>query len=242
MERREFLKRSAVFLSSILISNKSKASGEENSNKQDIELEPLDPRKNIYLTIDDGPRKNMPKILENLGNNKVIFYLIGNQIKNQSGFDMACKALERGHILGNHSYSHPAFSGISFEKAKDEILKTEELIEKAYSHLSVIRFKKFFRFPYGAKKASVAEFLEENEYETQFWDIDSEDWKHYSKSHKSEGRILKDCIGAKEGDIVLTHDLPITAESIIPAYINSLEYKLIIPFAQDIIPEFHELA
>ena len=239
MERREFLKKGAVFLSSILISKK--VLSEEQLNKSLIELEPLDPRKNIYLTIDDGPRKNMPKILENLGNNKAIFYLIGCQIKSQSGFDMACRALEKGHVLGNHSYTHPVFSGISLEKAKDEILRTEELIEKAYSNLGVNKFRKFFRFPYGAKKTSVAEFLKESGYETQYWDIDSEDWKHYSKSHKSQERILRDCMKAKEGDIVLTHDLSITAELIIPSYVNSLEYKLIIPFAQDSIPEFHEL-
>jgi peptidoglycan/xylan/chitin deacetylase (PgdA/CDA1 family) len=188
---------------------------------------------NIILTIDDGPRKTMEDILERLGEkneNPAIFYIIGENLKNNYTKELAKNALAKGHLLGNHSYSHPMFSKINFETAKKEIDETEKIIEELYAEESILREKKLFRFPYGDENAKVREYLKEKGYCIQRWDIDSNDWKYYSKEKKGDlNSIINNCKKAKNKDIVLMHDNPVTSNYLIPFFTNSGEYKLVLP-------------
>lgn len=64
-------------------------------------------------------------------------------------------AIQNGFWIGNHSYTHPHFSDISLKEARGEIVKTEELIDKAYAIAERLRPARLFRFPYmdkGLKK------------------------------------------------------------------------------------------
>ena len=200
--------------------------------------------KKIQLTIDDGPLNYMEEIIEGLGENKATFYLVGNKLQIPNRFDLAKHALEQGHLIGNHSFHHPAFSKISFERMKTEITKTDNLIERIHKETGIPRTHKLFRFPYGdpgdntfnntkprnQKRKDIENFLTTQGYETQFWDTDTNDWRHYSKSKRlSRTTILKNCAKANNEDIVLCHDKPITANHIIPFYVNSQEYELTLP-------------
>ncbi|MEK6899609.1 MAG: polysaccharide deacetylase family protein [Nanoarchaeota archaeon] len=107
----------------------------------------------ISLTIDDGPTPYMKDIVDVLGDKgKATFFLVGrNMAENFSrmnGMELAKYAVERGHDLGNHSYNHPWFSDLTPEKAKEEIERTQELIEKAYAQCGKAA-PLFFRFPFG---------------------------------------------------------------------------------------------
>ena len=201
------------------------------------------PQKNVYLTIDDGPKENLHSILRCLGeNHKVTFFMIGRLLKTSEGFDLACKALELGHEIGNHSYTHPQFSKISINDAKEEIERTGEIIDKLYAKYNR-KNHKLFRFPYGdsgyfiesdesvigdkKKKKEIEEFLEKEGYTTYFWDRDSEDWKNYSKKdHREIDEIMKIVSKTKEEEVVLMHELPLTSKYIIPFYTSSQNYNL----------------
>ena len=199
-------------------------------------------KEDIYLTIDDGPRPNMEKILTRLGKeNKATFFVVGELLESQKNKDLLLKALEMGHEIGNHSYSHPEFSKISLDQSKKEIETTHELINKIYEKVGK-QNPLLFRFPYGDPgyyihescslgnknhKIKINCFLEEIGYKAFFWSLDSEDWKYYSKEkHKELKEIIENVQNAKQGDNILTHDLPITQEHIIPFYINSQKYNL----------------
>ena len=191
------------------------------------------PKKEIILTIDDGPRETMKNILEDLGPNQenpVIFYVIGGNLRNTSSRELAKKALKNGHLLGNHSYNHPDFSKINFETAKKEIERTEKIIEELHQEVKIPQTKKLFRFPFGEEDKKTKEYLQERGYSLQRWDTDSNDWKYYLKENRlSLASILLNCKEAKNEDIVLVHDLPITSKYLIPFLIYSGEYKLILP-------------
>ena len=60
-------------------------------------------------------------------------------------------ALERGFWIANHSYTHPYFSQLSLQEATEEILKTEQFIDRAHHLAGVPRSHKLFRFPFGDK-------------------------------------------------------------------------------------------
>ncbi|MFN3528258.1 MAG: polysaccharide deacetylase family protein, partial [Candidatus Altarchaeaceae archaeon] len=83
--------------------------------------------KKIFLTFDDGPNECTLKILEALKkfDAKATFFVCG---KNCQKFpEILKKIFEEGHTIGNHSFSH---SFKFFFKFKEEIEKTNELIEK----------------------------------------------------------------------------------------------------------------
>lgn len=180
----------------------------------------------IYLTIDDGPNPSMEEILNGLGNDhKATFFVVGRQLENPGRYKLARYAIERGHAVGNHSYGHPFFSRISLAQAKQEIAKTQSLIERIYKEVGKTD-PRFFRFPFGDKGAmqnsgsrkhrlDIAAFLQQERFNEYLWDIDSCDWMHYAKG-KSVPDILWNIGRAKEGHIVLIHDLPITPKYTIP--------------------------
>ena len=105
-------------------------------------------QKIAYLTIDDAPTEDMKEKIDFLDSKgiKAIWFCVG---KNLEKFpEQAIYAIKKGHIIGNHSYSHPRFSNISVEEAKNQIKKTDELIENMYKKAEVSRPVKIFRFPH----------------------------------------------------------------------------------------------
>lgn len=223
MNRRTFMKVSSLATLSFLTGVQAYA------NK---DIEPQEPeKKKIYLTIDDGPIPNLEAdILETLGDKKAVFYMIGSSINTKSGFDIACKTLESGHIIANHSYHHSCFPKISLDRARSEIEKTDAIIEKIHETAGIPRANKLFRFPYGAVKKSVVPFLKDLGYKIQFWDTDTNDWRYYSKTKPLSGNaIMENCRKAQDSDIVLCHERTFTANNIIPFYANSPEYELVLP-------------
>ena len=103
------------------------------------------------LTIDDFPSPNTPAIVDYLCEKgiRVIFFTVGTHLERH--YDEAVSALRRGMIAGNHSYSHPHFSQISYEQGVEEIEKTERMLDKLYADAGVARIHRPFRFPYGDK-------------------------------------------------------------------------------------------
>lgn len=108
-------------------------------------------KKVAYLTIDDSPSKDMKKKLDTLVSNGIpaIWFCIGRFLQKKEKY--AVHAIQSGHILGNHSYSHPRFSFLPLKKCFEEIQKTDKIINDIYRKAQIERPAKFFRFPYGDK-------------------------------------------------------------------------------------------
>ena len=106
--------------------------------------------KKVILTFDDGPSENFQKLLEYLIKNKykAIFFCLGKNLEFPERKKQIIKAIKKGFLIGNHSYSHRNFNMLSFKKAKEEILKTDKLIEEIYKEAKIKRPIKLFRFPY----------------------------------------------------------------------------------------------
>lgn len=106
---------------------------------------------NAVLTIDDIASANTPAIVDYLNANGItaLMFAVGENVENY--YDNAIYALKNGMILGNHSYSHPAFSKLSVEEAIADIEKNEVVLDKLYRDAGVERKYRPFRFPYGDK-------------------------------------------------------------------------------------------
>ena len=118
------------------------------------------------LTIDDVASRNTPAIVDYLveKNIKAVLFATGTNL--ERFFDQARYAVQKGMIVGNHSYSHPAFSTLAPQECFEEIRRCEALLDRLYRESGVERRYRPFRFPYGdkggANKAVLQAFLREN--------------------------------------------------------------------------------
>jgi len=85
----------------------------------------------VLLTFDDGPdEKITPRILEQLEEYNVhaVFFVIGEKVALFPNiFEMI---VQRGHTIGNHTYSHPYKKIPSFKKYLRDIDRCQQLIEE----------------------------------------------------------------------------------------------------------------
>ncbi len=101
----------------------------------------------VALTFDDGPSDvRTPALLEMLEKYKVkaTFFMLGINIEKYP--DIAQSVFDHGHLIGNHSYNHPRFLLKSPAFTKDQIQKTDILIQ-SLGQFSV----ECFRPPYSFK-------------------------------------------------------------------------------------------
>lgn len=111
----------------------------------DTETKPL-----IALTFDDGPSLSMtPRVLDMLKRHgvKATFFMQGSHVTRYP--TLAREVARQGHVVGNHSYTHPNFTQIGATQASREITRTNAAILKATGTNPVL-----FRYPYGEESES----------------------------------------------------------------------------------------
>jgi len=121
----------------------------------------------LYLTFDAGYENGYTKkILDVLKKQEVpaTFFLVGNYIETEP--EIVKRMVKEGHIVGNHTYSHPDMSAISSEEAFREEL---EKLEALYKETTGKRMKKFYRPPQGRYSESNLKMASELGYTTVFW-------------------------------------------------------------------------
>ena len=101
----------------------------------------------VALTFDDGPSKaRTPALLEVLSKYeiKATFFMLGQNIEKYP--EVAQMVYDQGHLIGNHSYSHPRliFKPPSF--IVEQIAKTDSLIRSIGQGNT-----QYFRPPYSSK-------------------------------------------------------------------------------------------
>lgn len=103
----------------------------------------------LYLTVDDAPSAALPEKVDYLASEDVpaLFFAEGRKLEER--FLAARSAVEAGYHLGNHAYSHTSASELDIADFRDELERTEDLIDDVYAEAGVERPAKVFRFPNG---------------------------------------------------------------------------------------------
>lgn len=152
----------------------------------------------IHLTFDDGPSAEFtPQILDLLAryDARAVFFNIGNQV--DAGADTLRRAVDEGHRIGNHTWSHPSLDGISAASFRDEIGRTQDAIEAATGVRPTC-----LRPPYGATDGSTRDLAGELGLSVELWNVDPQDW-----ARPGVDAIVSNVIEhAGPGDVVLMHD------------------------------------
>lgn len=141
-----------------------------NACKYTIQVPDAVTRGTIALTFDDGPNPvTTPIILDVLKvhNAKATFFIMGAKVTGNEA--LIQRILDEGHMIGNHSYSHPNFHQLNQSQSQGEIRKTDKLLRQ-------FAIPNYFRYPFGNSTCGTNDFLKSMNYRTVGWDIDTCDW------------------------------------------------------------------
>jgi peptidoglycan/xylan/chitin deacetylase (PgdA/CDA1 family) len=141
------------------------------------------------LTIDDISSKNTPAIVDYLKEKNIKAILFAEGQKVERYYEEAMYALKSGMIVGNHSYSHRAFSTLTPQEAIEDIEKCERVLDKLYQDSGVERVYRPFRFPFGDKGGANKEVLQKYFREKGFHKVDD---RHIPYPWWSEFGLNKD--------------------------------------------------
>lgn len=118
--------------------------------KEEIKNIYVSEEKQIYLTFDDGPSKNItPQILDILRDNgvKATFFVLGSRAELYP--EVLKREFDEGHYIANHGYSH-SYKAIytSKDTTFDEYIRCENAIKNS---LGIPEYNSYlFRFPGGS--------------------------------------------------------------------------------------------
>ncbi|HKA17274.1 MAG TPA: polysaccharide deacetylase family protein [Blastocatellia bacterium] len=185
------------------------------------------PPKSIVLTFDDGPHpRYTDEILAILKkyNARAFFFDVGkclgsvtpqNEVKLSANANVSKRVLEAGHLLANHSYSHPDLTKLSPAERGKEIGNTNLLLEKVSGAKNTL-----FRPPYGAKNLTLSKEVEALGLKSVLWTLDSLDWAD-PISDSIARRVLTQVTAAKKG-ILLMHDIHKQSVAALPRILEEL--------------------
>jgi peptidoglycan/xylan/chitin deacetylase (PgdA/CDA1 family) len=153
----------------------------------------------VALTFDDGPdAKHTPQILNILDewNAKAAFFCIGSKVEQHP--QLAAEIVKRGHLIGNHSYSHiNTFPLFSVSKMTADLCRSEAAIQSATGEKV-----RFFRPPFGVTNPLMQKALKAFDYYVIGWNIRSLDTS-IEDTNKVVKRITK---RIRPGSVILLHD------------------------------------
>ncbi len=158
----------------------------------------------LALTYDDGPNPAAtPILLELLAKHQVraTFFLIGEYVRRQPA--LAREIAATGHLIGNHTMTHPWLSYKSAARIRSEITGANAAIEDVIGGEV-----KLFRPPHGARRPVVFRIAEELGLATVNWNIITHDWRVQPAAfivEKVRKGIRRNRAGGR-GSNILLHD------------------------------------
>lgn len=152
----------------------------------------------MVLSFDDGPDPRYTSdILATLRKHQVraMFFVCGEMADVHP--DLLREMADDGHVVGNHSWSHPLVPGLSRARIRDELGRTSEVVEATLGTAPL-----WYRAPYGAWNRNSFEIGADLGMEPMAWTVDTLDW-----TTPGTGTIVRRVLdGAAPGVVVLSHD------------------------------------
>jgi peptidoglycan/xylan/chitin deacetylase (PgdA/CDA1 family) len=156
--------------------------------------------KQLALTFDDGPNDpHTLKLLEVLAKHGVAatFFMIGRFVRERP--DIARAVADAGHVIGNHTFTHPLLIFQSAEQTREELTRCRKALED-----TVGTHSNLFRPPFGGRRPATLRVARELGLETVMWNLTGYDWSA-PPARVIEEKVARR-ISADGGDIILLHD------------------------------------
>jgi peptidoglycan/xylan/chitin deacetylase (PgdA/CDA1 family) len=155
----------------------------------------------VGLTFDDGPDPAVtPQVLDRLAEHGVqaTFFVLGRSARRHP--ELLRRIRDERHLIGNHSFAHPAFGTWDYRIARAEILACQHAVEDA-----VGESPREYRAPFGRLAPGALLAVFSMGLKAVNWSLDSGDWRC-----RSEADAVR-CAGEtaaliRPRDILLFHD------------------------------------
>lgn len=178
-------------------------------------------KKVIYLTFDNGYEQGYTEEILDVLNKKDVpatFFVTGHYLKSEP--DLVKRMVKEGHIVGNHSWSHPDLTEVSNERLKRELKK----VEKLYTEITGKHDMRYLRPPRGVFSERTLALTQKLGYTNVFWSLAFLDWEtDKQKGWKYSYRNVMEQI--HPGAILLLHTVSKDNAKALPKIIESLREK-----------------
>lgn len=154
--------------------------------------------KQLALTYDDGPNDpHTLRLLDVLAKHDVraTFFLIGRYVKQRP--DIARELARNGHVIGNHTFSHPNLIFASTRETRAQLQQCQQAVTDAVGQHS-----RLFRPPFGGRRPGTLQTARSLGLEPVMWNVTGWDWRGKPAEY-IEHKINRQIHG---GDVILFHD------------------------------------
>lgn len=184
------------------------------------------PAKTLMLSFDDGPHpRNTQAILDILQRFQVkaVFFQLGSNLGRMraDGFvadkraEISRRVLAAGHLIGNHTFTHPFLPGLSAEKVDGEFDASNRVFQSVDNTQPQL-----FRPPFGAYNAVVKSASAARNMRIMIWRIDSLDWSD-PVPKSIANRVIAEARQLDHG-VVLFHDIQNRTVEALPLVLETL--------------------
>jgi len=154
--------------------------------------------KQIALTYDDGPNDphtlRLMDVLEKDGV-RATFFLLGRYVDRRP--DIVRDLLQAGHVLGNHTYTHPHLAISGATQTRIQLEECQRAMQDATGESP-----RLFRPPFGGRRPHTFRIARSLGLEPVMWNVTSWDWKV-----PPAAKIVETCNRRmRGGDVILLHD------------------------------------
>lgn len=152
----------------------------------------------LALTYDDGPNDpNTKQLLDVLAKHTVLatFFLIGRYAQQRP--EIAREIVEAGHVVGNHTFTHPLLTFRSETEIRQQLLDCRAALQDVIGQHSNL-----FRPPFGGRRPAVLRIARELGLEPVMWNVTGYDW-NAPPAAEIERKVRRQIRG---GDVILLHD------------------------------------
>jgi peptidoglycan/xylan/chitin deacetylase (PgdA/CDA1 family) len=154
--------------------------------------------KQLALTYDDGPNEahTLP-LLEVLAryNVSATFFLIGRYVQQKPS--IAREIIRAGHVVGNHTFTHPLLTLKSSAEVRRELVDCRSALQEAVGEHSNL-----FRPPFGGRRPAVLRIARELGLKPVMWNVTGYDW-NAPPAAAIERKVASQICG---GNVILLHD------------------------------------
>lgn len=174
--------------------------------------------KDIYLTFDEGYENGYtPQILDVLKekNVKAVFFITMDYAKKEP--ELVQRMIEEGHIVGNHSVTHPSagIPSLSLEQQENEVMELHNYVKENFNYEMYL-----FRYPAGIFSEQSLGILDKCGYTGVFWSFAYHDWDPENQMGYEEA-LKKTVDSLHPGAVYLLHAVSSTNTAILSEFIDT---------------------
>jgi len=176
--------------------------------------------KKIYLTFDEGYENGYtPQILDILKakNIKATFFITMGYAKSQP--ELVQRMINEGHVVGNHSTTHPekGMPSLSLSQQKADIEELHNYVKDKFGYEMYL-----FRYPAGIYSEQSLALMSSLGYKSVFWSFAYADWDSNNQPDEAQS-LEKLTTKLHPGAIYLLHAVSKTNTDILSQFIDNAQ-------------------